>query len=170
MSALLACSSTSKQKQLESVAKDWSMTIRASQVMPVYPLTEDLQPGDIFLVQLPITRQQDLWRKKGFLPLDNHVGRLDPSHYPEFYDHSFLIKAEPDVDKWLPGEWRGTTPASAGADGSAPLPAWSSAPRSAFPSYSFSVRQSTGIDLAIPVSGVPVGLGLLGSDAADGTV
>lgn len=35
----------SKDKELEQVAKDWSMTIRASQVIPVFPLTEDLQPG-----------------------------------------------------------------------------------------------------------------------------
>jgi hypothetical protein len=32
------------------------MTIRASQVVPVYPLTEDLQPGEVFLVQLPVGR------------------------------------------------------------------------------------------------------------------
>ena len=30
--------------QLARVAKDWSLGIRASQVIPVYPLTEDVQP------------------------------------------------------------------------------------------------------------------------------
>jgi hypothetical protein len=33
--------------ELQEVAKRWCLTIRASQVVPVYPLTEDIQPGDI---------------------------------------------------------------------------------------------------------------------------
>ena len=45
------------------------MTIRGSQVIPVYPLTEDIQPGDVFLVQLPIDQQQKLYQQNGFLPL-----------------------------------------------------------------------------------------------------
>jgi len=47
----VSCASWERQHQLERVAKDWCLTIRASQVIPVYPLTEDLQPGDVFLVQ-----------------------------------------------------------------------------------------------------------------------
>jgi hypothetical protein len=43
-------SGCSYEQQVRNVARDWCMTIRASQVIPVYPLTEDLQPGDIFLV------------------------------------------------------------------------------------------------------------------------
>ena len=31
-----------KKTQLERVAKDWCLTIRASQVLPVYPLSEDV--------------------------------------------------------------------------------------------------------------------------------
>ena len=42
------------------------MTIRGSQVIPVYPLTEDLQPGDIFLVQVPIDQQQKLYEEERF--------------------------------------------------------------------------------------------------------
>jgi len=63
--AMIACSmlfggcATHKMSgdQLARVAKDWSLSIRASQVIPVYPLTEDLQPGDVFLVQTPIEDQ-----------------------------------------------------------------------------------------------------------------
>ena len=44
------------------------------------------------------------------------------------------------------------------------------APRVAFPSYTFSVRNGAGLSLAVPVSGVPVGLSLLASDAATGTI
>src|SRR4051812_48669153 len=79
------CTTTAtKNKQLEAVAKDWSMTIRASQVVPVYPLTEDLQPGDVFLVQLPVDRQQEAYKQKGFLPLDNLIARLRPAGYLGF--------------------------------------------------------------------------------------
>jgi hypothetical protein len=69
------CCSTGAQRELEQVAKNWSMTIRASQVIPLYPLTEDVQPGDIFLVQVSVDDQQKVFSEKGFLPLDNHIGR-----------------------------------------------------------------------------------------------
>ncbi len=52
------CATTnSSSKQLERIAKDWCLSIRASQVIPVYPLTEDIQPGDVFLVQTPVDKQ-----------------------------------------------------------------------------------------------------------------
>jgi hypothetical protein len=154
-----ACSATKdKQKELEGVAKDWCLTIRASQVMPVYPLTQDIQPGDVFLVQLPINEQHKQWKKHGYLPLDNHLARLDPAGYGDFYDHSFPIKAQAGQE---PGE-------------SLPLKflskKWDEAPRAAFPTYSFSVKKGGGLNLALPISGVPVGLGLLGADAAEGSV
>lgn len=149
----VGCKAT-RQEQLEGVAKDWCLTIRASQVMPVYPLTQDLQPGDVFLVQLPIDEQQSLWKRHGYLPLDNHLCRIDPEGYGPFYDTTFPV-----------------------ADGtSRPLdfltesPAWRHAPHAGFPSYSFSVKSGGGLNLAIPINAVPVGLGLLSADAAEGTV
>src|SRR5713226_803856 len=81
-----------KKCQLEHIARDWCMTIRGSQVIPVYPLTEDIQPGDIFLVQVPIDKQQQLYKLNGFLALDNHLDRLNPTGYDRFYDHSFIVK------------------------------------------------------------------------------
>ncbi len=146
---------TSRKSQLERVAKDWCETIRASQVMPVYPLTQDLQPGDVFLVQLPIDQQQKEWNEKGYLKLDNHIARLNPKGYDKFYEHSFPVNPQGAP---LPLSHLVSTPA------------WDKAPRAAFPSYSFSVRKGGGLDLALPISGVPVGLSLLGSQAADGTV
>jgi hypothetical protein len=47
---------------------------------------------------------------------------------------------------------------------------WVQAPNAAFPTYSFTVQRGAGINMAFPVEGVPVGLSLLGSDAAEGTV
>src|SRR5207237_5160540 len=39
-----------------------------------------------------------------------------------------------------------------------------------FPTYSFAVKSGGGFNLAFPVQGVPVGLSLLGGDAAQGTI
>ena len=72
------CAARQTERELAGVAKDWSMVVRASQVMPVYPLTEDLQPGDVFLVQLPVDEQQKAYREKGFLAFDNLIDRLKP--------------------------------------------------------------------------------------------
>ena len=59
-----------RKSQLQQVARDWCLTITASQIMPIYPLTEDVQPGDVFLVRMPIEEQRQRFDDKGFLPLD----------------------------------------------------------------------------------------------------
>jgi len=148
------CSTLSKQSELERVAKDWSMTIRASQIIPVYPLTEDVLPGDIFLVQVPIDRQQEIYKQKGFLPLDNMIRRVDPQGYKDFYRNSFFTGS----DTILPKDWLTANPV------------WSLAPTAKFPTYSFSVKRGGGLNLALPVQGVPIGLSLLGGDAAYGSI
>jgi hypothetical protein len=158
--ALFCGCCSSKQCQLERIAKDWCMTIRASQVIPVYPLTEDIQPGDLFLVQTPIDEEQKIYEKKGFLPLDQLVARLNPEGYTNFYGHSFLTGTGGVVV--LPHDWA--------HPGNSNVLSWQPAPHAAFPTYSFSVRHGEGINLAVPVDGVPVGLSLLNSDAASGTV
>ncbi len=151
------CATQLRNREMEQVAKDWSMVIRASQVIPVYPLTEDLQPGDVFLVQLPIDHQHEIYTQRGFLPLDNMIHRINPTGYKRFYEKSFSAG---DSDKPLPKHW--LTPGKPEA--------WSEAPYASFPTYSFSVRSGGGFNLALPVQGVPVGLSLMGGDAAQGTV
>jgi hypothetical protein len=161
-----------RNRQLEKVAKDWCMTIRASQVIPVYPLTQDVQPGDVFLVQLPVDRQQEQYRARGFLALDNHLARLDPNNvdgsftndYARFYERSFLSKAG-EGSLRLPTAWMRPESSGTNAPG-----AWTMAPRAAFPTYSFSVKASGGLNLAVPVSSVPVGLSLLGAASANGSI
>ncbi len=152
LTALLgACATTGQRNaRLEQVAKDWSAVIRASQIIPVYPPTEDLQPGDLFLVQTTVDRQHQLYRERGYLPLDYHIGRLGQPDYAAFYRHAFPAPQQ------LPADWRET--------------GWSQAPAAAFPSYAFEASRSAGLDLALPLSGVAVGLSLLGSDEAVGTV
>jgi hypothetical protein len=158
----------SSQTQVQKAAKDWCMTIRGSQVIPVYPLTEDIQPGDIFLVQVPIDQQQKLYSKHGFLPLDIHLGRINPDGYTDFYSHSFFPTNGVVV---LPRDW--IRPQGAGVymgTNGTNTAAWKAAPRVAFPSYSFTVRNGAGLSLAVPVQAVPVGLSLLASDAASGSI
>src|SRR5215467_8242163 len=59
---------------LENINKDWNKSIRAAHVYPVNPLTQDLQPGDIFFTDRSI---EDLsaWDETGYLPLDHLIVR-----------------------------------------------------------------------------------------------
>lgn len=157
LQVLAGCSTTQmSSRQLERVAKDWCLTIRASQVLPVYPLTEDVQPGDVFLVQTPIRRQVEVYKERGFLPLDNHLTRLAPKSgdYESFYGKRYDVSAASNP----PGPWQ-FGPSSYGR-----------APLAAFPSYSFSVSRSEGLNIAVPVHAIPVGLNLLDSASASGSV
>ena len=131
---LLAGCATQKMSgdQLARVAKDWSLSIRASQVIPVYPLTEDLQPGDVFLVQTPIEEQVKVYLDKGFLPLENLVTRLAPSGYARFYRGWPHVA---DGDNAPPRPWQFPK-----AD--APDVDYTSAPLAAFPTYN--LRQAKG--------------------------
>ncbi|MBL0870321.1 MAG: hypothetical protein IBJ18_07085 [Phycisphaerales bacterium] len=148
----------SKERELEAVAKDWCLTIRASQVIPVYPMTEDLQVGDVFLVQQTVQNQHDAYKRRGFLALDNHIARLTPTRYDSSYDRSFFKPEE--VGSVMPRSW--LTPGEASSFDRAPV--------AAFPAYTFSVTSGQGFAAALPVQGVPVGLSLLNSDAASGSV
>jgi len=148
----IGCAHKMKEVRLQDVAKNWCETIRASQIIAVYPLTEDLQPGDVFLVQLPIQEQQKAYNGKGFLPLDQLVHRIQPTGYVKFYERSFAVG---DDNTPLPKYW---------------LANWAKAPNAKFPTYTFSVRSGGGFNLALPVQGVPIGLSLMGADAAEGTI
>ena len=152
------CTSALRNKQLEKVAKDWALVIRASQVIPVYPLTEDLQPGDVLLVRTPINEQVKLYKKSGFLPLDQHLIRLYPEDYYAFYKARYGVTNENIIP---PAHWQKV-------DGNKHN--WSIAPHAAFPTYQFEVRTGVGLNLAIPIEGVPFALGLMNSGRASGTV
>jgi hypothetical protein len=172
----------SRRQMLENVARDWCETIRASQIIPVYPLTEDLQPGDVFLVQMPTSQQQDLYRRKGFLPLDDHRTRLKfaKQAYRDMYFESYWSDDfGAELPHSRPQRPKTPSPSPAPAPGSPPNPApppipptlsEAAAPRVAFPTYSFEVSTSTGLALALPIKGVPVGLGFLNARRATGSV
>ena len=158
LASLAGCVCSNVQRELEQVAKDWSMVIRASQIVPVYPLTEDLQPGDVFLVQQTVNEQHTVYTQKGFLPLDNMIWRINPTNYEQFYRQSFGVGGQ---GKALPQYF--IKPSDAATP-------WSAAPNASFPTYSFSARRGGGFNLALPIQGVPIGLSLLGGDAAQGTI
>lgn len=164
------CATDLRRRELQNVAKDWCESIRASQVMPVYPLTEDLRPGDVFLVRASQADQDRVWRERGFLPLDDFRTRLKVADFTSMYfdgywDDTFGGVAHKRPVLQEPGKL---------PDGTIPTDrAYSmvvEAPRVAFPSYSFEATTSKGLSLAVPVHGVPVGLNYLGSDRAAGTI
>lgn len=163
-----SCTSSLRNEQLENVAKDWALVIRASQVIPVYPLTEDLQPGDVLLVSTPIEEQVTLYKAKGFLPLDQHLIRLFSADfkslygqdYQNFYNSRYGINGNGTIP---PADWQQI-------DALTKLHHWDVAPRAAFPTYQFSVATGSGLNLAIPVHGIPFALGLMNSGKASGTV
>jgi hypothetical protein len=124
-------------------------------------LTEDLQPGDVFLVQIPIQKQEQLYKERGFVPLDQLVVRLQnldygrfyfPAYFKQYYPGKALERPQPDPNS-KERRFR-----------DAPLP------MAAFPTYSFKIDMSTGLQIAIPVKGIPVGLGLMNAESATGSV
>lgn len=172
--AALAGCTTTKEDQLQNVARDWALVIRASQVIPVYPLTEDLRPGDIFLVETPL-QEKTQYEGDGFLRLDQHLERLHDLDYMTFYEQSHGIT---DVNVRPPEHWQfpETPPAQTpNTSGTPPrkhtgATAWSIAPGAAFPTYTFKVNRGAGASIALPVSGVPIGLSLMQTDSASGTI
>lgn len=159
LSMFVGCNTDkARRKQLERVAKDWCMTIRASQVMPVYPLTEDLRPGDIFLVQTRLEDQVKSWEKKGFLPLDQHFARIRPDNFTEFYKQT-----EINQNTFTPFHMNTGTSADV-------LTNIINAPGAGFPAYNFSVKKGGALKLAIPISGVPAAMNAIGSGSAHGSV
>jgi hypothetical protein len=148
--ALSGCVTTDENTQLADVNKDWNRMIRASHIFPVYPLSQDIMPGDVFFVSSDIDNPSP-WDKAGYLPLDHLVARLYPSNYPSFYQNSW-----PNFT---------TLPQKFLNDNS-----WSNAPVAGFPSYSFTVSQGGGANVSLPIQGIPVGLSLMGAGSANGMV
>lgn len=159
----LGCASHSKQREMERVAKDWALTIRAGQVIPVYPLTADLQPGDIFLVQTPISKETEIYHEKGYLALDLLYARLKLNNeYKNFYSDSYWEGSFAKV----PFDRPKRNPSANMPDNDLQVPS----PSVAFPNYTFNVSSGGGLQVAIPISSVPVGLGIMGTNAATGSV
>lgn len=157
----LLSTTRSTEAQLAQVTKEWCMTIRASQVLCTYPLTEDLQVGDMYVVSTSIEDQIRQYEDRGFLPFDLLLWRLQPKGYDEMYGGFYNTRGYADV---IPHQWQFPATAAAGAT------AWTSAPVAAFPTYAFSIERGQGFNLAVPVESVPVGLSLLNTGTATGSI
>jgi len=146
-------------QQLENVAKDWCLTMRASQVLCVYPLSEDVQVGDVYLVNTSIPNQVKQYMQNGFLPFDMLLTRMQPVNYRAMYANAYATQ-----DQWgnIPHQWQFPS--------NAPANNWAAAPHAAFPSYTFAVQQGQSLKLAVPVQAVPVGLSLLNTTQAHGSI
>lgn len=146
-------------QQLENVAKEWCLTMRASQVLCVYPLSEDVQVGDIYLVNTSIAYQVKQYQQNGFLPFDMLLTRLQPMNYRAMYANAYATQ-----DQWsnIPHQWQFPPDATTNN--------WAAAPHAAFPSYTFAVQQGQSLKLAVPVQAVPIGLSLLNSNQAHGSI
>ncbi len=168
---LIACLLTGCDTPPQKVAKDWCEVIRASQIIPVYPLTEDLQPGDVFLVTLPVQDQAKQYEKRGFLPFDYHVARLhvceiSEKNYHDFYRGDYFEGSYGETPHLRPRRDSHNAATSTGS----PAVQTFEVPRAAFPSYTFDIKSNQGLQLALPVKGVPVGMDLLNATAAAGTI
>lgn len=150
-----------KERQMELIARDWAMTIRASQVVPVYPLNQDIQPGDVFLVNRTVADQSRRFRDRGFLPTDLRITRLFPEDYEQFYSAREKPRAGAGDAFVLPRDWRDAPP---------PTLPWERFPKAGFPSYTFDVSNSGGLSVAIPVQSVPLALSVTGAASATGSV
>jgi hypothetical protein len=160
------CASNLARKRLEGVAKGWCEMIRASQVIPVYPLTEDLYVGDVFLVQTPISEQAKVYREKGFLPLDDHLVRLQYTNFSGMYFNAYWKDSFGQTPHDAP------TYTNSGAISNNQAISLSDAPlpRAAFPTYSFQASSGGGFNAAFPIEGIPVALSYLNSQQVNGSV
>lgn len=161
----VGCAPKSVRSQLAAVAKDWSRLLRASQMIPVYPLTEDLRPGDIFLVETPIQEQAAEYERGGFLRLEQHLGRLSALKYSEFYGSSFGVP----TTGWPPDHWNSKHASAPGTSASSE-DRWAEAPAAAYPTYNFSVRAGRSASLALPVKAVPLGVSYLDAKRVQGSI
>lgn len=160
-SCSLLSSRRSVQSQLEQVAKEWCMTMRASQVLCTFPLTEDLQVGDLYVVSTSIDDQVRQYEDRGFLPFDLLLWRLQPEGYEEMYGGFYDTRG---FTNEIPHQWQFPSNAPAGTT------EWASAPGAAFPSYGFSVKRGSQLNLAVPLQSVAVGLSLMNATTATGSV
>jgi hypothetical protein len=148
--ALAGCQTAQVNTQLTDINKDWDRMIRASHIYPIYPLTQDIVPGDVYFYSQSI-EDTSAWDQSGYLPLDHLIARLTPTNYAAFYGKSWKLTND------LPNLWLTNN-------------SWSNAPVSGFPSFSFSVQQGGGASVALPIQGIPVGLSLMEAKQASGIV
>jgi hypothetical protein len=157
--------------QLSQVAKGWCLSIRASQVIAVYPLTEDIKVGDMFIVQRPTEDEVYGYETDGFLPMGQLLHRLHPTGLDGFYEGGTAVNcALPTIASARPLATKILGSATTQNSATSQPSDWENLPRSAFPSYTFETSRNSGLNTQLPIKGVPVALGILDADSASVTV
>ncbi len=152
----VGCGAAARQTALRDTTRDWFATLRAAQVLPVYPLTEDLVPGDVFLVTVPLQQQHERYEREGRVPLDLAATRL-PAARTDFADYY--------ADRY----WRGSFaegPFDRPEEAEDPVPA----PRAVFPRLRVEVTAAGDAAVGLPLQSIPLGLDLLRTTRAEVTV
>ena len=202
---VVGCTNQEEFQQLSHVAKGWCLTIRASQVIPIYPLSEDIQVGDLYIVQKPLEDEVYEYEKSGFLPLGENIGRLPEPELINYYKYGTAVNPNPPMiavaqsPTTQPSDPKKPSSVSAGgattradvatvhavstsqpssndegstanSTASSAAQYWADLPLSAFPSYSFEIDRSGGLNAQLPIHGIPVAFGLLGAESASVTV
>lgn len=156
------------QKRLEGVARGWCEMIRASQVIPVYPLTEDLIVGDVFLTQTTIEDQEGEYKKNGFLPLDDHQVRLAYTNFSSMYFDAYWKDSFGGTN--VPHSVPTFTNAGAFSNAQPIILTAAPLPRAAFPTYTVQAQSGAGFNAAFPIQGIPVALSYLNSQQVNASV
>ncbi len=146
----------SPEDQLAQVAKDWTGAIRALKIIPVFPLREDITPGDVFLVNVRAEDEAKEFKKDGFLSPDVTVTRLPNIDYKTFYQNNFLSNEFTQ----MPHSRDSVTP-----DG---FP--DTMPRVHFPVFSFKSLSNTSLASAFPIQSIPIALEHLQATSVSGTI
>jgi hypothetical protein len=146
----------SPDDQLARIAKDWTGAIRTLKIIPVFPLREDIVPGDVFLVNVRAEDEAKEFEKDGFLPPDVPVTRLLNIDYKNFYQNDFLS----DEFTQMPHSRNSVT-----SDGSP-----DTMPSVHFPVFSFKSLSNTSLASAFPIQGIPIALGFLKAKSVGGTI
>ena len=142
-------------------------------MIPVYPLTQDVRPGDVYLVQSTIGQQAKEYKEKGFLSLDDLRIRLELK--PETFSNKMYFDSYFKPEGTPPFAYPTLTPATSeilkpGTTSVSTTLTAAPAPRVAFPTYSFTVKSGQGLSLGVSISAIPVALNFLGAQEASGTV
>ena len=75
---LTSCSSirSSQHEQYHNIARQWMLTLRSHQMIPAYPMTSQLQPGDILIHNSFLGSQEFMFGASGFLPFEEKFASL----------------------------------------------------------------------------------------------
>ncbi|MBV8047187.1 MAG: hypothetical protein JO171_08550 [Paludibacterium sp.] len=98
VSLLLGCSSTDPT---QSVATSWGQELRQMQVEPVFPIREDIQPGDVFIL---CAGSDPTHPSKQVLPISTYWTRLDATTIKQLLEDYYRTRLIMPINKVVGGQ------------------------------------------------------------------